>query len=56
MKTDPSTAKAIAGALRVTIEAHGPITKRLVGSAVKRILCQLKALEKQSASRVSSKG
>lgn len=29
--------KAIIGALRSAIEAHGPITKELVGSAAKRV-------------------
>jgi len=40
-------ARAITGALRSTIHAHGPITPRLVNSAVKRILGQLRALKRQ---------
>ncbi len=38
-----SVEKAIAGALRSTIDAHGPITRERIGSAVKRITGQLKA-------------
>lgn len=36
--------KAIAGALRSTIDAHGPITEEWVGSAAKRITHQLAVL------------
>lgn len=41
--SDGPVDRAIAGALRATINEHGPITKELIPSAVKRVRCQLKA-------------
>lgn len=38
--------KIVKGGLRQTIKTHGPITKTLIGSAVKRIANQLLADEK----------
>ncbi|KKN91249.1 hypothetical protein LCGC14_0221170 [marine sediment metagenome] len=38
--------KMIVGGLRETIRAHGPITKRLIGSAAKRIIGTLLAKRK----------
>ena len=38
----------INGALKQTINAHGPITKELIGSASKRILGSLLDLEKEN--------
>ncbi len=38
--------KKIVGGLRETIRAHGPITKRLIGSAAKRIIGTLLARKK----------
>lgn len=35
--------RQVIGALRSTIEAHGPITKEQIGSAAKRIAGQLTA-------------
>ncbi len=42
--------KMIVGGLRETIRAHGPITKRLIGSAAKRIVGTLLAREKKDES------
>lgn len=39
---DDSLERAIAGALRATIRDHGPITPERIGSAVKRILGNLR--------------
>lgn len=39
---DDSLARAIAGALRAAIKDHGPITADKIGSAVKRILGNLR--------------
>jgi hypothetical protein len=41
------TERRIAGALRNTIHDHGPITKRYIGSAAKRIYGQLLCLAKE---------
>lgn len=38
-------AKKISGALKQTINAHGPITKELIGSATKRIYGSLMTVE-----------
>ena len=43
-------AKKINGALRQTINAHGPITKELIGSATKRILGNLLENKKETLS------
>ena len=37
-KTEERLLKIVAGALRCTIDAHGPITKEWIGSASKRIV------------------
>ncbi len=37
-KTDERMLRAVAGALRSAIDAHGPIDKRSVGSAAKRVV------------------
>lgn len=42
--------RVIVGGLRETIRAHGPITKRLIGSAVKRIVGILLTKEKVNES------
>lgn len=41
-------AKKINGALRQSINAHGPITKQLIGSATKRVLGALIVNKKES--------
>jgi hypothetical protein len=40
--------KKISGALKQTINAHGPITKELIGSASKRIFGSLLEVKKES--------
>lgn len=39
--------KEIAGALRQTINAHGPITRDLIGSAAKRITAAIREAAKR---------
>jgi hypothetical protein len=39
--------RAIVGALRNAIDAHGPITPEWTGSAAKRVRCQLAALTEE---------
>jgi hypothetical protein len=41
-------AKKINGALKQSINAHGPITKQLIGSATKRVLGALVVNKKES--------
>lgn len=49
LKKDKSVeAKRISGALRQSINAHGPITKELIGSATKRVLGALLVNKKES--------
>lgn len=43
--------KQIAGVLRSTIDAHGPITRVWIGSAAKRIISLLKARERAERSK-----
>lgn len=40
--------RVIVGGLRETIRTHGPITKRLIGSAAKRIIGTLLARKKKN--------
>jgi len=42
-----SIEKAIAGALKSTIEAHGPITEEWVASSAKRVIAAIKQWNKQ---------
>lgn len=46
--------KQIAGALRSTIDAHGPITREWIGSATKRIISLLKEREQAARSKDDS--
>lgn len=41
--------RQIVGALKSTIDAHGPITRENVSSAAKRIVSELKAKERMDA-------
>ena len=43
--------RLVVGALRATIEAHGPITSQLIGSAAKRITHAIRAAEKATSYR-----
>jgi hypothetical protein len=43
--------RAVSGALRSAIDAHGPITKQNLGSAVKRVVSQIEA-QRRDAARV----
>lgn len=43
--------RQIAGALKSTIRAHGPIDNFWVGSAAKRIYGQLKAIAREQAGK-----
>jgi len=45
---DSKLQRAVAGALRSTIDAHGPITRKWVGSAVKRVLGALETWKKDT--------
>lgn len=47
MKDRAKLERQIAGVLRSTIDAHGPITREWVGSAAKRVISQLKAIERE---------
>ena len=42
-----SLERAIAGALRLTIDAHGPITREWIGSASKRVIGAIKEHNKE---------
>jgi hypothetical protein len=48
--------RRVAGALRSTIDAHGPITKQWIGSATKRIVSEIKALEREERSEAGGMG
>jgi hypothetical protein len=57
--TDRDLERAIAGALRDAIRAHGPITPARIGSAAKRIAGQLRnarGLESRVAATLGRKG
>lgn len=45
--------RLVAGALRSTIDAHGPITRKWIGSATKRVVSTLEA---ERALRVPESG
>jgi hypothetical protein len=46
--------RRIAGALRSTIDAHGPITKMWIGSATKRVVSEIKVLEREERPEAGS--
>jgi len=51
MKDRAKLERRIAGALRSTVDAHGPITKQWVGSAAKRVVSEIKVLEREERKR-----
>ncbi len=55
-EADSASLRAITGALRTTIQDHGPITKEWVGSAAKRIHGQLKAQDTDLQGNRSNRG
>lgn len=54
-KCDQSTERAIAGALRAAIHAHGPITPDKIGSAVKRVVGNLRNARAPTAADMGRK-
>ena len=54
-KVKKVTIKKISGALRQSINAHGPITKNLIGSATKRIYGSLLELEEDKETTSKNK-
>lgn len=49
MNDRPAVERQVVGALKSTIDAHGPITRANVSSAAKRIVSALKAKERSDA-------